>query len=432
MCAAPLDFAAERELIAITVDPHVVLDWVREYREHAREAAADDDSALGSRIDELIEFALDHVADLKAARLHRSPKARARGEDLHAQATPPRIRASVADGAPPPASPPRKAASATGPVVPPDRAGAEDARRREAERSRAEELAKERAAADEAEAARVRADEADLRHLQQRAAQARARRDAALAATARIEAEARRAAEEEARVRRARARQQAARDAEEAERAAAQAEAAATRVATEAMKPTGTPARAGSTRGADVSVGPAAARSTGAHEPAQAPGAADDELTPLALLFREQLGELGGMHTKDSAAHHGEGAAAVTPRPRADLPTTPAGAPPRPPPAGARPGAPHAGGATAIPVSPASAAPPPAPVDEIPPLTGADLASYRSWLGVSQRALATKLGVEQSSVSRGEGRPTTVLPASLRQALHKAMAEPRADVATPP
>ncbi len=430
MCAAPLDFAAERELIAITVDPQVVLDWVREYREHAREAAADGDSALGSRIDELIEFALDHVADLKAARLHRSPKARARGEDPHAQATPPRIRASVADGAPPPAPAPRNAASATGPDVPPNRAGAQDARRREGGRSCAEELAKERSAAEEAEAARVRAHEADLLHLQQRAAQARARRDAALAATAWIEAEARRAAEEEARVRRARARQQALRDAEEAERAAAQAEAAVPRVAPEAMKPTGTRARAGSTRGADVSAGPAAAGSIGAHEPAQAPGAADDALTPLALLFREQLGELGGMPTEDSAAHHGE--AAVTPRQRAGLPTAPAGAPPRPPPAGARPGARHAGGATPSPVPPASAAPPPAPVDEVPPLTGADLASYRSWLGVSQRALATKLGVEQSSVSRGEGRPTTVLPASLRQALHKAMAEPRADVATPP
>lgn len=438
MGAAPLDFAAERELIGITDDPEVVLDWVREYREHARTAAADDDGPLGSRIEELIEFALDHAANLKAARLRRAAAVRPRLEGRPMEPTPPRIRASVDDGAErtprPPASVPQSAAPASAPVVPPVRAGAEDARRREEARRRAEEVAREKAAAEEAEAARVRADEAELRQLQERAAQARARRDAALAATARIEAESRRAAEQEARVRRARARAQAAREAEEAERAAAQAEAAASRAAKGAGKPPSTPARAGSAGGADVPAGPVVDRSHRAHQPVQEPEAPDEELTPLALLFREHLGGLVDGSPKGADAPRREGAAAVTPRSRADLPTVPAGAPSRPPPPPARSAAFNAARATTRALSPTSAAPPPPPpppVDEPPPLTGADLASYRSWLGVSQRALATKLGVEQSSVCRGEGKPTTVLPASVRLALHKAMAEPRADVAAP-
>ncbi|MBM4367182.1 MAG: helix-turn-helix transcriptional regulator [Deltaproteobacteria bacterium] len=69
--------------------------------------------------------------------------------------------------------------------------------------------------------------------------------------------------------------------------------------------------------------------------------------------------------------------------------------------------------------------PSPAPADVLPPLTGADLARFRAWLAVSQRALATKLGVEQSSISKGEGKPTTVLAPHLRKALHLAMQEPR-------
>ena len=76
--------------------------------------------------------------------------------------------------------------------------------------------------------------------------------------------------------------------------------------------------------------------------------------------------------------------------------------------------------------------PPPDPVDALPPLTGAELTSYRTWLGVSQRALAIKFAVEQSVISKSEGKPTTVLPPQLRKALHQAMGEPRPDVGGAP
>lgn len=66
-----------------------------------------------------------------------------------------------------------------------------------------------------------------------------------------------------------------------------------------------------------------------------------------------------------------------------------------------------------------------APVDVLPPLMGSDLTSFRNWLGVSQRALATKLGVEQSTISKGEGKPAAVLAPGLRRALHVAMSQPR-------
>jgi hypothetical protein len=286
---------------------------------------------------------------------------------------------------------------------------------------------REKADADEAEAARSRTEEAELRQLQERTAQARARRDAALATTARLEAEAARAAAEADRARHERARQQATRDAEEAERAAARAEAAATRAATESVKPNG---MTRSTRGTDAPARPTHDRVTDRREPAQAPSVADAELTPLAMLFREQLGGLVGEASDDHPPAVRDGVARVAPR----EPGTPSAVTSSTTPRRAHPSphSPQPAIAARTPVAPSVAGPPSAPPDELPVLTGADLASYRSWLGVSQRALATKLGVEQSSVSRGEGKPTTVLPASLRQALHLAMSEPRPEPAAMP
>ena len=82
------------------------------------------------------------------------------------------------------------------------------------------------------------------------------------------------------------------------------------------------------------------------------------------------------------------------------------------------------------------APPPPAPapsaptdvMDDVPQHTGADLAAYRAWLGVDQRALAVKFGVGQGTISKGESRPTVVLGPALRKALHEAMSEPGPDV----
>jgi DNA-binding transcriptional regulator YiaG len=64
-------------------------------------------------------------------------------------------------------------------------------------------------------------------------------------------------------------------------------------------------------------------------------------------------------------------------------------------------------------------------------LTGADLASYRAWLGVSQRALAARFGVEQGTISKGESHPRALLGPTLRRALHLAMGQPREDGPTP-
>ena len=135
-----------------------------------------------------------------------------------------------------------------------------------------------------------------------------------------------------------------------------------------------------------------------------------DEPTPLALLFQERL--TGVMETP----------VATLPAPRAS--NAPAAA--RAPAPAASPAPPQNAAAPTIPAK--VPAPPANPVDELPALTGADLASYRTWLGASQRALAAKLAVEQSVISKSEGKPTTVLPPQLRKALHLAMQEPR-DVA---
>jgi len=68
--------------------------------------------------------------------------------------------------------------------------------------------------------------------------------------------------------------------------------------------------------------------------------------------------------------------------------------------------------------------PPPPPVapapPEPPPFTGADLAAYRTSLGLSQGALAGRLGTTQGTVSKAEGNPTALLGPTLRRAMWEA------------
>ena len=247
-------------------------------------------------------------------------------------------------------------------VADPDQVERRDSARRPPERQ---------AAAAAAEAIQDREDQEDLRQLHERAAKARARRDAALAATARIEAAAKQAAAEAERARRDEARRRAARQAAEEERAAAEAETAARNAATTAAKAKGPSGPVVAPTPIRPRANPPAERRTVAV--VAAPVA---ERTPLGIVHPGQSTGVAGAQ-----------------------PTTPTPADP--------------------------SAPPPEPDAALPPLTGADLTSFRTWLAVSQRALAASLGVEQSTISKGEARPTTVLPPQLRKALHQAMGEPR-------
>jgi len=56
-------------------------------------------------------------------------------------------------------------------------------------------------------------------------------------------------------------------------------------------------------------------------------------------------------------------------------------------------------------------------------LTGADLAAWRSGLGLTQQAAADRLGVRQGTVSKAESRRDGALGAALREALAGALAE---------
>lgn len=68
--------------------------------------------------------------------------------------------------------------------------------------------------------------------------------------------------------------------------------------------------------------------------------------------------------------------------------------------------------------------PPPPPIapapPEPPPFTGADLAGYRTSLGLSQGVLAARLGTTQGTVSKAEGNPTALLGPTLRRAMWEA------------
>lgn len=373
---ATYDFTAERRFVEASRNPHEVLDWISDYRRHALDAAADDDSELARRFDELIEFATDHVVALKAARLR--PLATPRPQPNEG------AQALARAQAPPPAH----AAAPAAPLARPPAPDPGEAQRREAARQRAEETATARAVAEE----QARADDEGLRQLQERAAKAKARRDAALAATARIEAEAKRVAAEAERAARDEAKRMAAKEAQDAERAAANAEAAARAAAASTVR---TPARTAPAPGDAPRPRPAESP-VATLSSSTAPG-----LTPLAALFQERLAEV--MATPDG------------PPSEPDVPVAVAA---RPAPASVKP-APQKAVASSAPTLP------PAPADDLPSLTGADLTAFRTWLDVSQRGLAAKLGVEQSSISKGEGKPRTILPPSLRKALHLAMQEPR-------
>ncbi len=376
MCAAAFDFVAERGFIAASDDPNQLFDWMTDYDRRRRDAQADDDDEAAAQFAELRQEAEDRVVEVKAARLGRLAPRPAAPEPAARPAAQAPTRGEVA----------RPAAhtsvhEAPAPTVDPV-ARAERVRRRAAEEAAA------RKAEEEAEAAAERAADEELRQFRERAASANARRDAALAAKARIEAEAKRAVADAAREQ---ARRRAAKEAEDAERSAAEAEAGARGASTSAAKrPAGTPAGPVVTRVVDC------------------PTPRADEPTPLALLFQERLTEVMATPTETLPAPRSSiappsarGATAAA----APVPSRPVAAPPIP----ARAPAPT----------------PPDPVDELPALTGADLASYRMWLGASQRALAAKLAVEQSVISKSEGKPTTVLPPQLRKALHLAMQEPR-------
>jgi hypothetical protein len=71
-------------------------------------------------------------------------------------------------------------------------------------------------------------------------------------------------------------------------------------------------------------------------------------------------------------------------------------------------------GARPLPPPPPPAAPAP---PEPPPFTGADLAAYRASLGLSQGALAERLGTTQGTVSKAEGNATALLGPTLRRAM---------------
>lgn len=362
------DYGSERTFIDASGDPAEILGWMREYRAERREADDDDRAEL----DALIEFAEDRVVALKVARL--APKSTL--QSAPARATPSVAPAPTGTSRPPevrrtPVTTLRHPITPLRPVETQPRPTASSL---------------------------IEADDPELRELRDRARKARLRQAAAEAETARLEEERAAAERERARMEqeRARRREQARRDAQEQERIAAAAEAKAKATARErsvGASPTQTHQDPRSTLPA---VRPAAtpARASPRPEPAAIKVTASANSTPRSRVFEEALSR--GV---PRSARPTPGRAAGTPSPT----RTPSGVPVAAPPAATQP--PH--------------------VDELPPLTGADLIKFREWLGVSQRALAAKFGVEQGTVSKGEGKPSAVLGPALRAALHKAMGEPR-------
>lgn len=367
MSGALRDYRSERTFIETSDDPAEILGWMQEYRAERREADDDDRAEL----DALIEFAEDRVVALKAARLAPKPAP---------QLAPTPAAPSVA---PAPAAPSRPPEVRRTPIT---------TLRHPVAPLRPVEMRSRPTASPV-----IEADDPELRELRDRARKARLRQAAAEAETARLAEERAAAERERARMEqeRARRRDQARRDAQEQERIAAAAEAKAK--AAQERSVAASPAQTlQAPRSTLPQVRPDGGSVRGAprpdHTAVKATASADS--TPLSRVFEEALSR--------------------------DVPRT------------VRPTSDRAAGTPAPPRTPAavlgaapSAATQASPVDELPPLTGADLMKFREWLGVSQRALAAKFGVEQGTVSKGEGKPAAVLGPALRAALHKAMGEPR-------
>lgn len=363
MSGALRDYLSERTFIETSDDPAEILGWMQEYRAERREADDDDRSEL----DALIEFAEDRVVALKAARLAPKPTP---------QPAPTPAAPSVAPAPAAPSRPPEVRRAQVTPL------------RHPVTPLRPVEMRSRPTASPV-----IEADDPELRELRDRARKARLRQAAAEAETARLEEERAAAERERARVEqeRARRRDQARRDAQEQERNAAAAEAKAKAAARERSVGASPAHTLQAPRSTLAAVRPDAGpmRETRRPEPTSVKAAASADSTPLSRVFEEAL-------SRD------------VPRPVRPTPDRAAGTP-----------------SPSRTPSVAPAAAPPAPVDELPPLTGADLIKFREWLGVSQRALAATFGVEQGTVSKGEGKPAAVLGPALRAALHKAMGEPR-------
>lgn len=386
MSATLRDFAFERSCIEASNDDRAILDWMREYQEDRGRAKASGDDDTVQELDDLLEFAEDRVVAIKEARnappapiaapVRAEPRAGPRGE-AHRGATEPVVVQRMA------------VPSIREHDRPPER---QQRRQRDdaTEIAAAKQIAAERAAAEEAEAEAKRRDDEELRQLRQRAQNAEARVRAAQAETARLKAVQQQAAVAQERERRQREKERAARDARAQEQAAAGAEAAARAAAQVVIEVAAMPAPV-------ISMPQDPRQASVATE--SGPATAPVELTTIARLFQERLAE-----------------PALTPTAAAIAAPNLSGTVTQPP---------RKSAAKASVVPPK--APAADPIDDLPPLTGADLASYRTWLGASQRALAAKLAVEQSVICKGEGKPTTVLPPQLRKALHQAMGEPRPD-----
>lgn len=388
MSATLRDFASERSFIEATDDDRAILDWMREYREDRRQTQASGDGDVVEDLDDLLEFAEDRVVEIKKARnASEAPKATPARADLA-----PETRRAATEQV--------VAQRATSQLVRVEGHVPERPQRRERDEAAviaaANQVAAEQTAAEQAAAEQNRRDEEELRELRERARRAETRVKAAQAETARLKAMQQQTAVEQERERRQRAKERAEKEAKAQEQAAAEAEAVASAAAKQVVpgvpatpsRPA-TPVAKGQRRGA----GPA--------EPG--PNTVPPDLTPIARLFQERLADVvPDAPARAPAAPRVAASAAPTPKPATKAPLLPPATPAVDP---------HA---------------------DLPLLIGSDLTSFRNWLAMSQRALAAKLAVEQSTISKSEGRPTTILPPQLRKALHQAMGEPRPDAGGAP
>jgi hypothetical protein len=388
MSATFRDFSSERSFIEATEDDCAILDWMREYHEDRRQAQAIGDDDAVQELDDLLEFAEDRTVEIKAARIAEvAPKV----VPARAEPAPETRRVATA---------PVVVQRATTQPVREESNGAERPRRRQGNETSdvaaVNQLAADQAAAEQAAAEQYRRDEEELREFRERARKAEARVKAAQAETARLKAMQQQGAVEQERERRQRARERAEKEAKAQEQAAAEAEATARNTAAQVP-----PVVAATPSRPATPVAQGQRRGSGPAEPG--PNTVPPDLTPIARLFQGRLADVvPDAPARAPAAPRVAASAAPTPKPATKAPLLP-------------------------PATPA--------VDryaDLPLLTGSDLTSFRNWLGVSQRALASKFTVEQSVISKSEGKPTTVLPPQLRKALHQAMGEPRPDAGGAP